>query len=119
MGTAALRQCSLALDIDEVLIGSTGTPCLLVGHSPDGQAWLIALAGEDLGGCRWLCAAHSELAITCVRTGRALPADGFRHSGTGTVHEVTVGADGGISESLRLCAEMTDDELALPSRQVA
>jgi len=30
-----------------------------------------------------------------------------------------VGADGGISESLRLCAEMTDDELALPSRQVA
>jgi len=114
-----LRECSLALGIDEVLTGSSGSAYLLVGHSPDEQGWLVALAGDDLGGRRWLCAPHSELAISCVRTGRALPADLFRHSGTGTVHVIAVAADGGIVESVRLCAEVNDDELLLPSRQVA
>jgi hypothetical protein len=115
--TAALRACSLALDIDEVLADSG--PCLLVGHSQDGQTWLVARTAQGPGAYRWLCAAHSERALSCVRTGRAAAADAFCHSGTGTVHVITESVDGRISESVRLCAELNVSELPQPTRRVA
>jgi hypothetical protein len=109
--TDALRECALELEIDVVLSTRGNSPSLLVGHSPEGQRWLVARMVGGPAGCRWACASHSELAIRCVRTGRAAPADLFRHSGSGTVVIIDATADGGVSESVRLCAEVTDEEL--------
>jgi hypothetical protein len=119
MGTDLLRQSPLGLDIDDVLAGESGGSCLLVGHSPDGQRWLAALVADDLGGCRWLCAPHSELAISCVRTGRAVPADLFRHSATGMVYVISLAADGAISESVRLGSDLSDGKLCFPPQPAA
>jgi hypothetical protein len=55
---------------------------------------------------RWLCAPATELALQCVLSGRAEPADVFRHSSTGMVEDITVGADGRFCDSMRLCAEL-------------
>jgi hypothetical protein len=109
--TNPLAGCPLPLDVDEVLIGAPRTPRLFVAHEPDGQRWLVALSAQTDGGRRWLCAPASDVAIGCALSGRALPADLFRHSRTGTVEMITVAADGHFSESTRLCAELRDDEV--------
>jgi hypothetical protein len=106
-----LAGSSLLLDIDEVLVGRAGAPQLFCGHDRDGQCWLVALIGEGLQSRRWLCAPATDVALGCVRSGRAAPADVFRHSSTGMVEVITVGADGQFSESMRLCADLIDDEV--------
>jgi hypothetical protein len=62
-----------------------------------------------------LCAPVSDRALACVRSGQAELRDAFTHSSTGAVDLVTVSTRPGrrpeIHESLRLCCELTDDEL--------
>jgi hypothetical protein len=51
------------------------------------------------------------VAIGCVLSGRATPADVFRHSSSGTVEDITLHGDGRITESIHLCAELDDPQL--------
>jgi hypothetical protein len=106
-----LTDSRLQVKVDEVIDGRIGCPWLFAGHSPDGGRWLVALDHEGDDALRWLCAPASDLAIRCLRSGRAQPADLFRHSRTGTVEIITIGVDGRILESVRLCAELGDGEL--------
>jgi hypothetical protein len=55
------------------------------------------------------------LALTCVLSTRALPANLFRHSSTGTIEEMTIGADGRTVESVRLRVDPGDDDLSSAS----
>jgi hypothetical protein len=116
--TDPLAGCSIPLYVDEVLTGGSGAPRVFVARETDGQRWLVALSARSGDARRWLCAPASEIAIDCVLSGRALPADLFRHSRTGTVEMITVAADGRFSESTRLCAELSDDEVPSTSRLV-
>jgi hypothetical protein len=114
MATDSIRPLTdsrLPVNVDEVLDGRTGSPWLFAGHSSDGGRWLVAFDNEGDHAPRWLCAPASDVAIGCVRSGRAQPADLFRHSRTGTVEIITIGIDGRMVESIRLCAELGDDEL--------
>jgi hypothetical protein len=106
-----LTESRLQVKVDEVIEGRIGRPWLFAGHSPDGGRWLVALDHEGDHALRWLCAPASDLAIGCLRSGRAQPADLFRHSRTGTVEIITIGVDGRMVESVRLCTELVDDEL--------
>jgi hypothetical protein len=106
-----LTDSRLQVKVDEVIDGRIGCPWLFAGHSPDGGRWLVALDHKGDDALRWLCAPASDLAIRCLRSGRAQPADLFRHSRTGTVEIITIGVDGQMVESIRLCAELGDDEL--------
>jgi hypothetical protein len=107
-----LAHFPLPMAIDDVLLARPGAPCVFAGQSPDGRRWLVGLTSDDANARRWLCAPASDLAISCVRSGRAQPADVFRHSGTGAVEVITLEADGRFFQSLRLCAELRDDELS-------
>jgi hypothetical protein len=109
--TNPLAGCSLPLDVDEVLIGALGAPRLFVAHDPGGQRWLVALSSRTGDALKWLCAPASEVAIGCALSGRAMPSDLFRHSGTGTVEVITRAPDGEFSESTRLCADLSDEEV--------
>jgi hypothetical protein len=57
----------------------------------------------------------SDRALACVRSGRAELRDAFVHSATGVVELVTVSTRPGrrpeFRESLRLCRDLTDEEL--------
>lgn len=55
--------------------------------------------------------AHSDLALQCLRTGRALPRDLFRHTTTGWVVRVTVAADGRTAESVEMGDDLHDCDL--------
>jgi hypothetical protein len=114
-----LTDSRLQVKVDEVLDGRIGCPWLFAGHSPDGGRWLVALDNEGDDALHWLCAPASDLAIRCLRSGSAQPADLFRHSRTGTVEIITIGVDGRMVESTRLCAELGDDELPAASGLLA
>jgi hypothetical protein len=103
-----LAGTPLAIGVDDVIIARIGCPRLFAGHSPDGQRWLVAQVGEAR---RWLCAPASDRAIDCVLSGVAAPVDLLRHSATGTVEDVTIDADGRFFESVRLCSELSHDEV--------
>jgi hypothetical protein len=107
-----LAQWPLSIDTDEVLVEGIGAPLLFAGHSSDGSRWLVAQIAETVDGQRWLCAPVSEVAIGCVLSGVAEPADVFRHSATGTVEDITVNLDGRVSESTRLCKDVNVVPLA-------
>jgi hypothetical protein len=96
--------------VEQVLLELAGEPRLFTGRTPDGQRWLVVQTAEFADSRRWLCAPASERAIGCVASGRARPADVFRHSATGTVEQITLGPDGHFSESLRLCDTVSDLE---------
>jgi hypothetical protein len=116
--TNPLAGCSIPLAVDEVLVGALGAPRLFVAHDPGGQRWLVALSARSGDAHRWLCAPASEVAIGCAVSGRALPSDLFRHSGTGTVEIITKAADGRFFESTRLCADLSEDEVPVAPRLV-
>jgi hypothetical protein len=46
-----------------------------------------------------------------LRSGRARLADPFRPSSAGAVEELTSGPGGELSESIRLCGSLGDDEV--------
>ena len=101
----------VSLTIDSVLLGRRDGPRLFAGRVAGGQVFLVAqvpCAGEAR---RWLCAPTSDVAIGCVFSGRAAPADVFRHSSSGTVEDITLHSDGRITESVHLCAELNDPGL--------
>jgi hypothetical protein len=106
-----LPRSPYGLRIDDVFVTSPSAPRLYAGHDAAGQGWLVALIDDGRNARRWLCAPASDLAIGCVRSGRARPADLFRHSATGSVEMITAYSDGHISESVRLCAELDEKEL--------
>jgi hypothetical protein len=114
--TNQVAGCPLPYDVENVIEGTAGAPSLFTGRGPKGQRWLVAQVGKSAKARRWLCAPASDLAIRCVLSGRAQPADLFRHSVTGAVEDITVGADGRWFESIRLCDELSDSEV--PSERV-
>jgi hypothetical protein len=99
--------------IDDVFITAPGAPRLYAGHDASGQGWLVALKCDHFDARHWVCAPASDRAISCVRSGRARPADLFRHSATGFVELITAHADGRTSESIRLCADLDESDLPL------
>jgi hypothetical protein len=98
--------------VEQVLLELAGEPLLFAGRTPDGQRWLVVQMAGFAHSRRWLCAPASERAIGCVVSGRARPADVFRHSATGTVEVITLGPDGHFSESLRMCDSVSDVEVS-------
>jgi hypothetical protein len=101
---------------DQVIVSWLGVPRLFAGHGPEGWRWLVAQIAESPGARRWLCAPASAKAIDCALSGRAAPADLFRHSATGSVEDITITSDGRSFESTRLCGELSDQELHSASR---
>lgn len=95
----------LPLTIDAVLPGRRRAARLFAGHITSGQVFLIAPLPCRRPARRWLCAETSRVAIDCVISGRANPADVFRHSSSGTVEDITVHSDGRVTESVHLCAD--------------
>jgi hypothetical protein len=113
-----LRGSCLGLEVDDVLAARGAQPEVFSAHDPSGSHYLVAhTRGQGRAGT-WLCAPVSERALACVQSGRAELRDVFAHSATGAVDRITVSARSGrrpkFQESLRLCAELTDEELPQP-----
>jgi hypothetical protein len=105
----------LALEVDDVFARAGARVDVFSAHDPTGCRYLVAhTRGRGKAGT-WLCAPVSERALACVRSGQAELRDAFAHSSTGAVDLVTVSTRPGrrpeFHESLRLCCELTDDEL--------
>jgi hypothetical protein len=109
-----LQRSSLGIEIDEILATRDTGPSLFAGHDTSGRQYLAVQARRDERSSTWLCAPISQLALYCVREGRAAPIDAMRHSATGIVHRITVSIDDPASdtESIQLCRELGDDDLA-------
>ena len=110
-----LGGSGLALEIDDVLARSGGRADVFSAHDPEGCRYLVAhTRGRGKGGT-WLCAPVTERALACVCSGQAELRDAFAHSATGAVELVTVATRPGrrpeFHESVRLCQDLTDDEL--------
>ncbi len=102
------QGCDLQLEIDEVLQKGVCLPALFSGHTPAGEHYLVAHATTD---ATWVCAPITERALACVRSGRADLRAAFAHTATGTVDILTVQPDGHWTEVLKLCRDLTDDDL--------
>lgn len=109
-----LQRSSLGIEIDEVLATRESMPSVLAGHDASGCRYLAVQAHRDARTETWLCAPISRLALHCVTEGRAAPVDALRHSVTGIVHRIIVGTDdrSSVTESVQLCRELDDEELA-------
>jgi hypothetical protein len=93
------------LVIDETLDLASDGP-VLAGHDGNGQQYLIV----DRGGS-WVCAPISPLGRRCLVSGRANLSDAFRHTLTGYVLVLSVGAAGEDTTSTLLCRDLPDDLL--------
>jgi hypothetical protein len=105
----------LALEVDDVLARTGARVDVFSAHDPTGSRYLVAhTRGRGKAGT-WLCAPVSERALACVCSGQADLRDAFVHSATGAVDLVTVSTRPGrqpqFQESLRLCCDLTEDEL--------
>jgi hypothetical protein len=109
-----LQRSSLGIEIDEILATRDSIPSVLAGHDAAGNRYLAVEAHRDERTATWLCAPISRLALHCVTEGRAAPVDALRHSVTGIVHRITVATDdlSSVNESVQLCRELGDEELA-------
>src|ERR1700736_4220509 len=109
-----LQRSSLGIEIDEILATRDSIPSLLAGHDATGRQYLAVQAHRDERSATWLCAPISRLALHCVTEGRAAPVDALRHSVSGIVHRIVVDTDGlsSINESVQLCRELRDEDLA-------
>lgn len=109
-----LQRSSLGIEIDEILATRETGPSLFAGHDPSGRQYLAVQARLDERSATWLCAPISRLALYCVTEGRAAPIDALRHSATGIVHRITVSTDdpASVTETIQLCRELGDDDLA-------
>jgi hypothetical protein len=110
-----LGGSGLALEIDDVFARTGGRVDVFSAHDPTGSHYLVAHThGRGRAGT-WLCAPVTERALACVRSGQADLRDAFAHSSTGAVELVTVSTRPGrrpeFHESLRLCRDLTDEEL--------
>jgi hypothetical protein len=103
----------LGLEVDEVLMADGAEPQVVSAHTPGGERYLLAHTGGEGWEGTWLCAVVTDRALDCVAAGRAEIRDAFAHSATGFVEQVTVaGARRGVVRgTLRLCGELTDDDL--------
>ena len=110
-----LQGCSLALEVDEILTGRGGEPEVFSARGNNGDLYLVVhVHGQGRSGT-WLCAPVTDRALECVRSGRAELRDVVAHSSTGRVERVTLGGCAGESvESVRLCGDLTDDDLPRP-----
>jgi hypothetical protein len=107
----SLQDCDLQLEIDEVLEADLSFFLIFVGHTPNGERYLVLHSVGDGRSMTWTCAPISERALACVRAGKADLRAAFAHSSTGTVDIVTVESDGHCTESLRLCHELGEADL--------
>jgi hypothetical protein len=96
------------IQLDEVLESGPKFPTLFAGHTPFGGRYLVRYAPRP---ATWLCAPITERALSCVREGRSELRAAFAHTATGAVEVITVGPDGRYTESLKLCSELSDEEL--------
>ena len=106
----------LGLELDEVLMADGAEPQVVSAHTPGGDRYLLAHTGGEGWKGTWLCAVVTDRALDCVAAGRAEVRDAFAHSATGFVDLVTVGdgRDDVVRQTLRLCGELTDEELPEP-----
>jgi hypothetical protein len=111
----------LGLEVDEVLMAEGPQPQVVSAHTPAGERYLLAHTGGAGWTGTWLCAKVTDRALDCVAAGRADVRDAFAHSATGFVERVTIGTGraGVLQETLRLCSELTDDELPRPGIRLA
>jgi hypothetical protein len=112
----------LGLEVDEVLARRGARLEVFSAHDPDGSRYLVAhTRGQGRAGT-WLCAPVTERALACVQSGRAELRDAFAHSATGAVERITISTRSGhrpeFEESVRLCAELTDEELPQPGIRI-
>jgi hypothetical protein len=113
-----LGASGLGLEVDDVLAIRGADVDVYSAHDPSGSRYLVAhTSGRGRSGT-WLCAPVSERALACVESGRAELRDVFAHSATGAVEKVTVSPRAArrpeFHRSLRLCTELTDEELPQP-----
>jgi hypothetical protein len=100
----------LELVIDTVL-DDQGGPTLWSGVDGNGGYWLIAEADRNPAHLSWLCAPISGPALQAIKSGRAKPADAFRHSATGTVEVVTVEAGQAVPDQCLRCEDVAPELL--------
>ena len=79
---------------------------LSVGLDRNGAHLVVAVPGRN-GPC-WISAPVTPLAIDCVREGRTTPWAVLHHSTTGTVTVTRTRVDGGIADSVILCAKLPE-----------
>ena len=91
------------LQLRDLFVLHDGTE-VAIGHGAGGQYLVLSLSGRS-GAC-WVCAPASDLAIDCVRTGRASPWAVIHHSASGTVDVYRSRIDGSLSESVVLCSQL-------------
>jgi hypothetical protein len=113
-----LGGSGLALEVDDVLAITGANLNVFSAHDPSGSRYLVAhTSGQGRAGT-WLCAPVTERALACVQSGRAELRDVFAHSATGAVEKITVSTKSArrpkFHESLRLCTELTNEELPEP-----
>jgi hypothetical protein len=77
-----------------------------------GVQYLVIEVADGPGRC-WVCAPISDLAVECVRSGRASPWAAAHHSATGTVDIFRELGDGSLEESVVLCSVLPDRGPAL------
>ena len=117
-GTGMDTFDSFGVEIDDVLDWHHGAS-LMVGHDLSGRRYLAVLVSSTPAHRCWLVAAISPVALSCVLAGRAELRDVFRHTPTGFVETFTVDRSGRASQSVRLCAELSEDDLPVAGRRLA
>lgn len=75
-----------------------------VGDGLGGPYLVVSVAGRS-GPC-WVCAPVSDVALSCVRTGRTSAWTVIHHSVTGTVDIYRTVLDGSVRESVVLCSRL-------------
>jgi hypothetical protein len=109
---------SFGVEIDDVLDWHDG-PSLIVGHDLSGRRYLaVQVVCTPAQRC-WLVAAISVVALRCVLAGRAELRDVFRHTPTGFVETFRVDRSGRASQSVRLCADLSEDDLPGAGQRLA
>ena len=100
----------LELVIDSVLDDHVG-PTLWSGVDSDGGYWLMAEADLDPAHLSWLCPPISAPALRAIKSGRANPADAFRHSATGTVELVSIADGQAVPDQCLRCEDVAPELL--------
>ena len=109
---------SFGVEIDEVLDWDDG-PSLFTGHDLSGRRYLAVQVTSTSTERRWLLAAISQLALRYVLAGRAELRDAFRHTPTGFVETIRMDRSGRATQSVRLCADLSEDDLPEAGERLA
>jgi hypothetical protein len=109
---------SFGVEIDEVLDWHDG-PSLFTGHDLSGRRYLAVQVASTPAERSWLVAAISPVALRCVLAGRAELRDAFRHTPTGFVETFRMDRAGRVTQSVSLCADLSEDDLPQEGERLA